>query len=150
VAGGLLLAVAALALTGITGDVEEMAALTSFQHRLPTAAYGRFFSLFLMATGLGGVIGSLLGPLLAEWLGVAAALAVLATPVVAAALTMALEAWRLDRPGPVRALAPPMGLEPEVVGFGMFEATPDLPLPPDPSDLRPGTLSMRPRLSRLA
>ncbi len=145
IAGGVLIAVAALVLNGVTGDLEEVAALTGFQHRLPAAIYGRFFSLFLMATGLGGVIGSLVGPVLAEQLGAGTGLALLAVPVLALAVPWGLHAGvaghRLSAPTSVPAL------EPEVVGYGLFGVPSESDLIPDG---RVGGPALAPRMSRLA
>ncbi len=145
VASGVLLAMAALVLNGVTGDLEEVAALTGFQHRLPAAVYGRFFSLFLMATGLGGVIGSLVGPALAEEMGAGASLTLLAVPVVALAVPWGLHASLSGHRLPAPTLVP--AFEPEVVGYGLFGV-------PSESDLiadgRVGGPSLAPRMSRLA
>ena len=144
VAGGLALAALALALAGGLGDLSEISALTGFQHRLPAAVYGRFFSLFLMATGVGAVLGAILGPLLTGAFGVGPALGLLALPVVAVALPFALREGLADRAFAIPALAPDP--EPEVVGYGMFVPPPDPAPAPGPAATGP---SLTPRLSRL-
>lgn len=143
-AGGVALAFLGLAIFGLTGDLEEIAALTSFQNRLPERVYGRFFSLFLMANGLGGLVGALLGPLLAEAAGAGTALGLMALPALALALLFAL------REGGLRPRLSAGGFaampEPEVVGHGLFgvpSASDVLP------DREPGGLTLVPRLSRL-
>lgn len=89
-AGGVVPALLALVVFELALDLEEVAALTCFQHRLPAAVFGRFFSLFLMANGLGGVAGALLGPALAEQVGTGTALTLLAVPAVALALLLGI------------------------------------------------------------
>lgn len=145
VAGGVLIAIAALVLNGVTGDLEEVSALTGFQHRLPAAVYGRFFSLFLMATGLGGVIGSLVGPALAEQMGAGAGLALMALPVVALAVPWGLRASLAGQRIPTPNLVP--AFEPEVVGYGLFGVPSESDLIPDG---RVGGPALAPRMSRLA
>jgi hypothetical protein len=79
----LVVALGALAIAGSMTQIGEVVALTYFQHRLPDSAYGRFLSIFLIALSLGGLIGVLAGPVLADEFGPGAALAILAIPVVA-------------------------------------------------------------------
>lgn len=87
--GSVAAAIAALALAGLATNVYEVLALTYFQHRLPADRYGRFMAVFILALGFGGIIGALAAPLLAELgMGVAGALALLAIPGVALALTL--------------------------------------------------------------
>ena len=81
-----LLALAALLVAGLATDIGEVTALTYFQQRLPDEVYGRFFSLFLIALGGGGIVGALLGPVLARAVGSSLALAVLGAPVVVLAI----------------------------------------------------------------
>ncbi len=90
------LAVVALVAAGFTTDFHEVAALTYFQHRLPDAVYGRFFSLFLLALSGGGLIGALTGPALERAVGVGVALTVLAVPGLALSpvLARASRLWR--------------------------------------------------------
>lgn len=78
----LVVALGALAIAGSMTQIGEVVALTYFQHRLPDSAYGRFLSIFLIALSLGGLIGVLAGPLLADEMGTGTALAILAIPVV--------------------------------------------------------------------
>ena len=142
-AGSLLLALPALVFYALIGDVQELSGMTYFQHTLPERVYGRFVSLLLMATGLGGLIGALGGPALAELIGTGATLTVLAIPTLVTCGLLAL------REGGMRLALPPFlpALEPEVVGHGMFGV-------PSQSDLIAdgvaGGRILIPRLSRLA
>ena len=97
-----------------------------------------------MATGAGGLVGALAGPLLAEAIGVGPALGLLTLPVVAGTLLF------LAREGvfgglPALPAAVP-ALEPEVVGHGLFGV-------PSQGDLlldgAPGGALLPPRLRRL-
>jgi MFS family permease len=141
-AGSLVLALLALAVYGMIGDVEEISALTYFQNTLPEGVFGRFFALFLMCTGVGGVVGALGGPALAEAFGTGVALTILAVPVLVLAALFGI------REGGLRLALPPFApvLEPEVVGHGLFGV-------PSPSDLIPdraaGGALHQPRLHRL-
>ncbi len=141
-ANSLLLALPALALFGLSGDLEEIAALTYFQHRLPDRIYGRFFSLFLMATGAGGLVGALAGPGLAEAIGTGRALTLLALPTLVLAVVLGIREGGLRVGIPVFA---PL-LEPEVAAHGMFGV-------PSESDFLPdgeiGGRVLQPRLHRL-
>lgn len=141
-AGSLLLALPALVLVGMVGDIEEISALTFFQNRLPEAVFGRFFSLFLMCTGAGGMIGALGGPLLAEAFGSGVAITVLAVPVIILAALLGV------REGGLRLAMPPFTPvpEPEVVGHGMFGVLSASDLIPDHAV---GGPLLEPRLHRL-
>lgn len=145
-AGAFALAFLALALAGGLGDLGEISALTGFQHRLPAAVYGRFFSLFLMATGIGAVLGAIAAPLLTEAFGIGPALAMLAAPVIAVAVPFGLREGLAGRAFSMPTLVPEP--EPEVAGFGMFDPSPEPEPEPTPS---PWTRSpsLTPRLSRL-
>jgi MFS family permease len=88
-AGSLELAIVALIVAGFTSVFDEVVALTYFQHTLPEAVYGRFFSIFLMALTAGGLAGALAAPALEPIVGVAGALTILAAPVIALALLLA-------------------------------------------------------------
>jgi MFS family permease len=117
VTGGVLVAFAALALSGIVGPLEEIASITAFQNLLPEGVFGRAFSLFLMAGAAGGLLGGIVGPLLTEAVGVGASLAFLAVPDL---ILIGLFAWFA---GDVRdrfALTAAPALEPEVAGHVMF------------------------------
>ena len=81
-------ALLALVIAGFATDVYEVLALTYFQHRLPAALYGRFMSIFMLALGIGGIVGALAGPLIEAATTVAVALALLALPGVALALAL--------------------------------------------------------------
>lgn len=83
------LAIAALVVAGFATDFYEVVGLTYFQHSIPEAVYGRFFSVFLLALSAGGLVGALAGPLLEQDLGVDRSLAALAAPGVALALCLA-------------------------------------------------------------
>ena len=141
-AGSALLAFGALLLFGMIGDLEEISALTYFQHALPEAVFGRFFSLFLMATGAGGLIGSLGVPALAEAIGTGLALTVLAVPMLVLAAILGV------REGGLRFALPPFTPMPvpEVVGHGLFDVPSQSDLLPD---ARAGGAMLRPRLNRL-
>jgi MFS family permease len=89
-AGGLAVAVVALVVTGIAAELAEVPALTYYQSRLPSATYGRFFSLFLIASAAGGLAGALLGPILYHQMGEARALQLILLPVLAAAALLVL------------------------------------------------------------
>jgi MFS family permease len=78
----------ALALAGLATNVYEVLGLTYFQHRLPTRLYGRFMSLFLLALGIGGIVGALAGPLVERSSSVRAAVAAIALPGVLLALVL--------------------------------------------------------------
>lgn len=90
-----VLALAILTLIGITAELSETPALTYFQHTLPEAVYGRFFSLFLTAIRTGGLIGVLLVPWLGQRIGAAEALLVLGSigAGVAVAYGLAVRNW---------------------------------------------------------
>lgn len=89
VVGAVMLAIVALAVAGFATDFYEVVGLTYFQGAIPDGAYGRFFSLFLLALSAGGLIGALAGPVLEELLGVEGSLAALAAPGVTLALLLA-------------------------------------------------------------
>lgn len=141
-ANSLLLALPALAVFGMIGDLEEISAMTYFQHRLPAGIYGRFMSLFLMATGAGGLIGALGGPLLAEAFGSGTALLLLALPTLVLAVIFGIREGGLRVGLPVFAPVP----EPEVVGHGLFGVPSHSDLVPDG---RAGGPLLEPRLHRL-
>jgi hypothetical protein len=89
VAGTVALALAALVAVGFTTDFYEVVGITYFQHSIPDDAYGRFFSLFLIALSAGGLVGALAGPALERVFGVAPSLAALAAPGMTLALLLA-------------------------------------------------------------
>jgi MFS family permease len=84
-------ALAALVLTGLASQISDVAGTTFFQNALPEAIYGRFFSMFLLALSIGGLTGSLLGPLLQRSLSTGSTLAVLFVPAI---LTSFPLAWK--------------------------------------------------------
>lgn len=88
-AGWIGLAFGALVVAGFATDFHEVIALTFFQNRLPDRVYGRFFSFFLTSLNAGGLVGALLGPVLATAVGVPAAVALLAVPGFVFALALA-------------------------------------------------------------
>ncbi|MGH2562376.1 MAG: MFS transporter [Thermomicrobiales bacterium] len=87
-ANTLTIAALALVVTGIAAELAEVPALTYFQHRLPATVYGRFFSLFLMASAAGGLIGALAGPVLERSLGEARALQFMTIPILVSAFLL--------------------------------------------------------------
>ncbi len=89
VASALPLAIIVLVIAGFATDFYEVVGLTYFQHAMPGAVYGRFFSMFLLALSAGGLIGALAGPALERMLGVAESLLVLAAPGLVLALALA-------------------------------------------------------------
>jgi len=89
VANSLAVACFALVVTGISAELSEIPAFTYFQNRLPTDVYGRFFSLYLMATAAGGLIGALTGPLLERYISDGQTMLVLAIPGLATAIILA-------------------------------------------------------------
>lgn len=82
-------ALAALVLTGLASQISDVAGTTYFQNALPDAIYGRFFSLFLLALSIGGLAGSLLGPLLQRALSTGSVLAVLFIPAIVTSIPLA-------------------------------------------------------------
>jgi hypothetical protein len=75
------LAALALVMTGIMAELSEVPALTYFQHRLPLAIYGRFFSVVLIASAAGGLTGALLGPALQREIGSGRTMQIISIPV---------------------------------------------------------------------
>jgi MFS family permease len=142
-AGTIFLALPALVIVGMIADVEEIAAMTWFQNNLPERLYGRFFSVFMMAASIGGLVGSLAAPLLSERFSTAAAMTVLAVPAMVLGTIFAI------REGGVRLALPPFAPEPEpeVVGHGLFR------IERRPDDLMEerigGQLVLAPRTARL-
>jgi MFS family permease len=143
-AGTLVFAIPALILFGMIGDIEEISAMTYFQNRLPEHLYGRFFSLFMMAASIGGLIGALAGPLLAKTFSTSAAVAALAVPVILLGATFGI------KEGGLRLALPPFApqLEPEVAGHGLFGRTERMPLDLVGQRMH-GKLVLEPRTSRL-
>lgn len=84
-APGLVSALLALVLFGPAIDMSEVAAVSCFQRWLPHSLNGRFFSLILVASGAGGLLGARAGPLLAGRVRVRSALGLPTVPVVALA-----------------------------------------------------------------
>lgn len=142
-ANSLLLALPALVLFGMVGDLQEIAGFTYFQQKLPDGVFGRFISLVMMATGAGGLTGSLAGPLLAEVLDIGQVILVPALPTVVLGSMLAL------REGGVRFGMPaPASLqEPEVVGHAMFGQPSGRDIVADTTF---GGALLQPRLRRLA
>lgn len=142
-ANSLLLALPALVLFGMVGDLQEIAGFTYFQQKLPDGVFGRFISLVMMATGAGGLTGSLAGPLLAEVLDIGQVILVPALPTVVLGSMLAL------REGGVRFGMPaPASLqEPEVVGHAMFGQSSGRDIVADTTF---GGALLQPRLRRLA
>lgn len=96
IAGTPLLALALLVLVGLLAEIEEIPAITYFQNSLPEGIYGRFFSLFMMATIVGGLVGSLLAPFLADRYSTAFALTALGVPMVFFGLVLAVRGGGLQ------------------------------------------------------
>lgn len=115
-AGSILLAMPLLIVVGMIGDIEEVASMTYFQNRLPEGVYGRFFSIFMMCAAIGGLGGSLLGPILAERFSTTIAFSILAIPVIILGTAFAV------REGGLRFSLPPFAPdpEPEVAGHTYF------------------------------
>lgn len=86
-----VLALGALIVTGFASQLSDVAGSTFFQNNLPEAIYGRFFSLFMLALSVGGLIGSFLGPLLSREMSTGETLAVLFIPAI---ITSVLLAWK--------------------------------------------------------
>lgn len=120
IAGVMFIAIISLVLTGLSFDVEEISSLTFFQNRLPENLYGRFFSVFMMANGIGGLVGALVGPLLAGKIGTSAAIAVMAMPTLVFGVLLAVRAGGVRWPIPLLQRSP--GSEPDVAGHGLILA----------------------------
>ena len=88
-------ALATLVLTGFASQISDVAGSTHFQNRLPEEIYGRFFSLFLLALSVGGLVGALLGPVLQQHLSTGRTLTVLFLPAL---LTSVALAWTSRSP----------------------------------------------------
>lgn len=95
-AGTPILAFALLIFVGMLGEIEEIPAITYFQNALPEAIFGRFFSLFMMATVSGGLVGSLLAPYLADRYSTVFALTVLGIPMVGSGFLLAVRGGGLQ------------------------------------------------------
>jgi len=93
------LALAALVAVGLATNVNEVLALTYFQHRLPPDRYGRFMALFILALGIGGMVGAVTAPLLEKVTTVAWSLATLALPGVVLALALLVRTMSSGRAG---------------------------------------------------
>ncbi|MDQ3045463.1 MAG: MFS transporter [Chloroflexota bacterium] len=104
-----------LVVTGAIAEISEIAGITFFQNSLPAAVFGRFFSLFIIASSAGGLGGALIGPLLQQSLGTGTGFAVLAVPGILAATAMIVVTHRSSDPtegsrvGGVPALEPAAG-----------------------------------------
>jgi MFS family permease len=131
----LLIAIPMLIIVGMIGDIEEVAAITYFQNKLPEAIYARFFSVFMMAAAIGGLTGALVGPILSERVSTIAAFTVLAIPGLFIGIIFAV------REGGLRFSIPPFAPEPEpeVAGHGLFAWR-------EPVDLEEMTIRGRPVL----
>jgi len=81
--------------TGVGSAVSEVAGSTYFQHQLPQSTYGRFYSLYLLAFWVGGLTGSLLGPVLHLGQSVGATLLIVAVPTVVSSIWLWRHAERL-------------------------------------------------------
>ena len=81
--------------TGVGSAVSEVAGSTYFQQQLPQSIYGRFYSLYLLAFWVGGLTGSLLGPVLHLGQSVGATLLIVAVPTVVSSIWLWRHAERL-------------------------------------------------------
>lgn len=131
----LLIAIPLLIIVGMIADIEEVAAITYFQNKLPEGVYARFFSIFMMAAAIGGLAGALVGPILSERVSTVAAFTVLAIPGLVIGIIFAV------REGGLRFSIPPFAPEPEpeVAGHGLFAWR-------EPVDLEEMTFNGRPVL----
>jgi MFS family permease len=84
-----LVAIVALVVAGFATDFYEVVGLTHFQLAIPDDAFGRFFSIFLIALSAGGLVGALAGPVLEQRFGVGGSLIALAAPAAALAVLLA-------------------------------------------------------------
>jgi predicted MFS family arabinose efflux permease len=91
------LALLTLVAVGVGSAISEVAGSTFYQHRLPHAVYGRFYSLYLLAFWIGGLTGSLLGPLLHLGQSVGVTLLIVAVPTVASSVWLWQHGRRLMR-----------------------------------------------------
>lgn len=100
-APGAVTTLAALVLAGGATNIYEVAGMTFFQHNLPPSLYGRFMAIFMLALGIGGVIGAIGGPLIQTRLSVATSLWLLALPgsLLALAFLYHLRGGRQDGAG---------------------------------------------------
>jgi predicted MFS family arabinose efflux permease len=101
-AGAVVVAFAALVITGFATDFYEVVGLTYFQDSIPDAVYARFISVFHLALNSGGLVGALGGPALEQLFGVGTSLLVLAVPSLALALALAF----MSRNWPVTGRVP--------------------------------------------
>jgi MFS family permease len=83
-----LLALGALIVTGFASQISDVAGTTFFQNNLPEAIYGRFFSLFILALSVGGLTGSLLGPILQRSMSTGSALMLLFIPAIVTSIML--------------------------------------------------------------
>lgn len=99
-----------LTLVGISSETAETPAITYFQNTLPEAVYGRFYSLFLTAINLGGLVAVLLVPWLGLRIGAANALLALAITgtVVALLYGLVIRVWIRRHATPVVERALPL------------------------------------------
>ena len=88
--GSVPVALAMLAVAGLATNVYEVLGLTYFQHRLPVDRYGRFLSIFILALGIGGIIGALAAPVVETWLSVGMTIGLLSLPGILLALVLLL------------------------------------------------------------
>ena len=114
-ASGFWMAILALVVAGIASEVSEVPAISYFQHHLPEHLFGRFYSLFTVATAGGGLFGLIAGPLLAPSLGLTGALALIGLPGVVAAIGFAALAMRLMSQ-PARTLPTTQDEDPALAG----------------------------------
>ena len=90
-AGSVVPALLGLIVCGLVLDIQDISAMTYFQHRLPESLFGRFFSLQMMAAGAGGLIGSLAGPALEDAIGLGWTMVILAVPTLVLAVVFGVK-----------------------------------------------------------
>lgn len=91
VVGVPILVFAVLILLGLLGEIEEIPAITYFQNSLPEGVVGRFFSLFIIVSSIGGLVGSLLSPLLADRFTLLVAVTIISIPMIASGVLLTIK-----------------------------------------------------------
>lgn len=134
-----IVAFALLALAGMLGELEEIPALTYFQNSLPESIYGRFFSLFLVVASIGGLIGSLLAPFLADRFSTEFALTTVAIPSIVFGLLLAIRGggFTFSRSPFSMAALPGIVASPMVIPADGLATADESPIPPAQTDVEP-------------
>ena len=127
--GNLLVVIPALVVFGLVGDVDKIAAMTYFQHKLPDAVHGRFFSLSLMTAGGGGLVDARAGPTRVEGIGADPVMTVLSISPLPVAVVFGVRegGFRLSN----FPFVPARALEPDIVGHGIWRVPSQSSLLPD-------------------